>query len=568
MRVLLLTGAVALAAYLFFRKLRPARVAVPSLLLWARVLADPREMTLWDRIRRAVSLVVTCAIAGALALAIGDPRRAASSSEGDGTRTLIVLDSSWSMLARASGGTRWDRAVGEARRIAAAAGGEVAIATTGDGLVEGPTTDRALLDAALERLTPGAAAGPWPELDAADSVHFLTDGGTSHPNDPGIAVHSVYEPASNVAITAFDVRTRDDGRSEVYLEAANFGPRRDVRITVRRGEAVLIDRTVGIEDGQSARHVIPIPSSGEPRLTARVAADDDALALDDQAFAWIAAADPIKVAVAGPQTAWLARLFAEIPTVQPRFVSAADYKPGDGEVAIFDESIPSAPPDVPALLIHPPANEVLDQPRWIAAGTHPVLRGVDPLTLSISRASVYGGGGLVPIATSTRDQPLIAVRDQVGSPRMVVVSFGARGSNLAEAPGFPVLMGNALEWLAGRDGIAARHLGRAAFDPSIERIKDGSGAVLPLLQLPGENVTTLHAPGFYTAERRGARAVFAVNAGDPQISNLRHAPAGVAPRQADLATALRSRPWWIYLAVFAFAAAAVEWWTWLRRITV
>src|SRR4029453_18196606 len=114
-------------------------------------------------------------------------------------------------------GTRGDRAAGEARRIAAAAGGEVAIATTGDGLVEGSTTDRALLDAALERLTPGAAAGPWPELDAADSVHFLTDGGTSHPNDPGIAVHSVYEPASNVAITAFDVRTRDDGRSEVYL---------------------------------------------------------------------------------------------------------------------------------------------------------------------------------------------------------------------------------------------------------------------------------------------------------------------------------------------------------------
>ena len=57
---------------------------------------------------------------------------------------LIVLDSSWSMLARTrSGETRWERAIAEARRVAA--GGRrastIAIATTADGLVEGPTTD-------------------------------------------------------------------------------------------------------------------------------------------------------------------------------------------------------------------------------------------------------------------------------------------------------------------------------------------------------------------------------------------------------------------------------------------
>ena len=34
---------------------------VPSLLLWQRVLDEPRELTLWERIRRAVSLVLTIA---------------------------------------------------------------------------------------------------------------------------------------------------------------------------------------------------------------------------------------------------------------------------------------------------------------------------------------------------------------------------------------------------------------------------------------------------------------------------------------------------------------------------
>ena len=37
---------------------------------------------------------------------------------------------------------------------------------------------------------------------------------------------------------------------------------------------------------------------------------------------------------------------------------------------------------------------------------------------------------------------------------------------------------------------------------------------------------------------------------------------------SSMVASLRTRPWWIYLAGFAFAAAFVEWWTWLRRITV
>ena len=57
----------------FCRKLRPPRMLVPSLLLWQRVLDEPRELTLWERIRRAVSLVLTILIAVALALAVTRP---------------------------------------------------------------------------------------------------------------------------------------------------------------------------------------------------------------------------------------------------------------------------------------------------------------------------------------------------------------------------------------------------------------------------------------------------------------------------------------------------------------
>ena len=53
---LLLAGAAALAAALFLIKLRPPRLLIPSLLIWSRVLDDVRQQTLWERIRRAVSL--------------------------------------------------------------------------------------------------------------------------------------------------------------------------------------------------------------------------------------------------------------------------------------------------------------------------------------------------------------------------------------------------------------------------------------------------------------------------------------------------------------------------------
>ena len=451
MTLAIAAAAIALAAYLFFRKLRPARVAVPSLLLWSRVLADPREMTLWDRIRRAVSLVVTCALAGALALAIGDPRRFASPREGDGTRLLVVLDSSWSMAARASGGTRWDRAVSEARRLAAGAGGEVAIATTSDGLVEGPTADRAAIETALDRLAPGGTPGAWPDLDGATAVHFITDGSASRPADHAVIVHSVHEAAANVAITAFDVRMRPDGQSEIYLEAANFGPRRETRISVRRGAAVLFERAATIGEGQSIRHVLPIPTIGEPRLTARIDASGDALAIDNEAFAWTTGAAPLTVTVVGSQIGWLARLLGQDPRVRARFVAPADFQERDADVVIFDEWAPPVPPSKPAILFHPPVDtawlhdasvggasaEVAD-PRWIAAGSHAVVRGVDPLTLSITRAARYAGAGLMPVATSTASQPLIAVRDDANAARLVVVAFGSRGSNLAAAPAFPV----------------------------------------------------------------------------------------------------------------------------------
>ena len=186
---LLLAGAAALAAALFLIKLRPPapRPVHPPL---ERVLDDIRQQTLWERIRRAVSLIATVIIALALALAVVRPGRVADGGTRAAGRLLVVLDASWSMeAATRRGETLGTRA---SRRLAAcssSSGAEMALATTADGLVEGPTTDLALIETALERSRAGGdATAPWPRLAGATAVHFITDGAAARPLDPSVVV--------------------------------------------------------------------------------------------------------------------------------------------------------------------------------------------------------------------------------------------------------------------------------------------------------------------------------------------------------------------------------------------
>lgn len=164
----------------------------------------------------------------------------------------------------------------------------------------------------------------------------------------------------------------------------------------------------------------------------------------------------------------------------------------------------------------------------------------------------------------------VSIGTAADRPRVVVLSFGPTDSNLAEAPAFPVLMGNAVDWLARASAGGSRRTGRATFNASIVRVRAPGGDAVPLLNLRGEPAAMLRTPGIYTAEASGgAAARFAVNVVDPDVSNL--ARTTIAPGNAGaiaVTAGVAGRPWWMYLVGLAFAAAAIEWWTWLRRITV
>lgn len=587
---LALAATAGLFSYLFFLKIRAPRVAVPSLLLWQRVLDAEREMTLWERIRKTVSWLVITIIGVALVLAVLRPAPAVTAAGGG--RRLIILDSSWSMGAETSAGeTRWERAIAEARAlIQSSAGDEVAVATTADGLVEGPSTDSVLLEAALDRLEPsGGEDADWPRLANVTKVHFLTDGAVPRAiadlesAGADVVVQSVYEAAPNVAITAFEVHEpgAPDAQAEAYLELANYSPAaQSVSVAVTRGTVTVAEATVELAAGEAVRQMVPLGTTGDPRVRARISAPNNALAVDDEAVAWIARAEALAVTVVSAEPGFLKVLFDSLPGVRVTYIAPGVYdqpRQGAEHVLVFDHWVPPAAPAKPALYVSPlmtPGTEWIGtgknetKPVWATADRHPVLSGVDPATVTLERARAVESDAWTPVARSATGVPLVSVQETTQA-RGVMLGFGflEAESNVALQPAFPVLVVNAIEWLARPKLSAQLRPGVVAVGAALTRVISADGQTLPITPFGDAQLVKFPAPGLYLAEGGGMRTTFAVNVGDPQVSNVSQTSLSEAA-QAQSAAARAEDPWWPWIVGLAFLLVLVEWWTWHRRITV
>jgi hypothetical protein len=100
----LTTTAIIVAFY--FLKLRHRRVFISSFILWRRVLDERQSHSLWEKLRRIVSIVVATTIALLIAMSLARPE--IESLTGKNERIIIVLDTSPTMNTHTSDGqTRW-----------------------------------------------------------------------------------------------------------------------------------------------------------------------------------------------------------------------------------------------------------------------------------------------------------------------------------------------------------------------------------------------------------------------------------------------------------------------------
>jgi hypothetical protein len=475
--------------------------------------------------------------------------------------------------------TRWTLAIDRARALVGGAGGrDIVVATTAEGVVAGPTRDVTELLRVLDRLTPGGGPdGGWPQVSAAAEVHLLTDGAVQRPIDPGVIVDSVFVPAANVAVTAFDVQPvpTSPAKSVAYVSVTNYASAAQmVHITLARGADVLVNRDVSIAGGETFRDALPVPSPGDPRFRVHVSAADNALEMDDDAVSWLWAAQRVRVGIVrNSPDSTLADLLGHDAGLQTVIVDPASYATATADVWIFDRWLPPAAPSSPALILEPPASSWAgpiarqeSDPAWQTTMAHPVLEGVDVEFLRLQKAVALGRAPLRPIALSREGTPLVSVEDGA-SGRLVVLGFSTTDSNIASLSALPLLVANAIDWLARSDRNAHRRMGPLALPAATTAVTSPTGQSVPLSR-SGDFVTaTLRAPGLYRIDTRGTSRVLIVGLDDPARSNLlvsTLAPAAARPPAAFA----RVRPLWMLATCVAVALLTIEWLTWLRRVTV
>jgi hypothetical protein len=196
-----------------------------------------------------------------------------------------------------------------------------------------------------------------------------------------------------------------------------------------------------------------------------------------------------------------------------------------------------------------------------------MLEGVDTALVHVGRTRSVARPALRAIALSEQGTPLVAIEDSRAA-RRVVFGFSLTDSNLMSTPAFPVLLGNAIDWLGRSAGDLHRHPGPAVLPAATLRVLGTDARALPIVRLDDRVTATLDAPGLNLVQSAGGQRVVRVTLGDMRRSNLLTSAVADAAEAAPPAAPASHRPWWVGMAFVAIGLAVVEWITWQRRITV
>jgi hypothetical protein len=561
---------------LYFLKLRHRRVVISSSILWRRVLDEQQSHSLWEKLRRILSIVIAVTIALLIALALARPE--AQSLTGKNERIVIVLDTSPTMSTQTSDGrTRWQHAVDDARDLLNSGGPttEFRVIDTAGVTASAFTTDRNEVRKLIGQMTPKTADPEFPKVDGRDSqVYFVSDGVTIHNTPSFVRRISVFESANNVGITAFEIRSIPSTPLgyEAYLEVRNFGKAAEAGIILSGTGGQRINKTVRLGTGDSYKDVFDLSRFTGGGIRATVQAKDDALPLDDVAFAYLPVKRKTRTLLVTKGNNSLETLLKLDNYVDLSVTDPASYRESpDIDAYIFDRFAPPAAPSHPALIIGAPSapwlkpvtGEVAKPEITTWSEDHPVMQFVSVHDLSIERASVIEAGGLTVVAAS-KQTPLIVVSEK---PRWVMLTFDLASSDFPFHVGFPVFIENVLSWFSREQLALNRSPGVIDVPLPNAQIRNIDGKIIPSDQQLGKTVFQANDPGLYSATQGDQRIHVAVNLANPLFSDVNRSVFKSDQAAAEQHYWLR-RELWFYMLVAALVLIGVEWFTYHRRITL
>ena len=600
----LLGATVATVVFLYWLKPPPQRVVVPSTLLWDRLLKEKKRNTLLDRLRWWLSLMLALIIGLSVASGMGRPEL---SSPGRDVRNItVVIDNSATMATRtADGFTRWEHAVAHAGRVLGqgSASGQFLILDTSGQAPPGEPGDRRSALEVLAELTVSLGDEPqFPDLPEGESeIFFISDGVLVDDAPPEATLISVFEPAHNVGITAFQVEAlpSEPTRFQAFVQvknASDVGKQTTLRLSGSNEGGIRDTLTLG--PGETRGRSIDLGSFERGPVRAVVTADSDAFPADDYAYGFLPIRTETRVLLVTRGNVYLENVLADEPRLSLAVVNPAQYDPQvSADVYIFDRFAPPEAPGGPTLVFLPPDVEWLTQtlavveapevPGWNPA--HPVLRFVALEDLRIDRAariampeegdagptSVVGEAGRAPsaeVVVGSGLLPLIVVSER--PERIVRVSFALEDSNFPLHPGFPIFLTNTLGWLMDEQVALARAPGQIEVPLAMAAVTDLEGSDVATWPLSNRTVFMADEPGLYTVAQADRRLRVAVNLASTARTSVNDSgftsdeiTSAASIVLADTEVGLNEELWMAFLLLALFLVV-VEWVTYHRRLTV
>lgn len=458
---------------LHFLRSRTRRLDVSALFLWRQAAALAERRRRWSPTWSLLAQLLAVA-AAALALAQPDLRL-------EGPPDLVaVVDASASMAAVDPEGPRLGRAA-DAVLEAAASAGRVAVVRAGlEATVALPfTTDRAALRTAVEGLEPADVAADHEralalaaDLAAGGADVLLVSDDPGAPRG-GVVRVDVGGTGENLGIVAFDL-----GIQQAFVAVASNAPRpQAVTVELVMDGGVLASTELFVPAGEQASATFPIDvPSGV--VEARLVGRDDALALDDVAFAGQRALDVVLDADVEP----FLRAFNAVVGVAPRVTGAARTAPADVRVLTGADALALPAGDYVVLADRAEAPEFHAVTEWDR--THPLLRFADLRGVAVGLEPRVAGpdqaedAGWRTLAATADLRPVLRYRDD-GDRRVLEFLFHPTQSDLPLRPAFPTMVANLVELYRGEARI---RLG--------SRLDDGTLVARPgVVQVGGRTVT-------------------------------------------------------------------------------
>jgi len=577
----LVTSAIIIALY--FLKHRRRRLVISSALLWKRVLANRMENSLFERLRRFLSILIAVIIGLLVAMAIARPE--IEWLTGKTHRTIIVLDTSATMQARMNDGrSRWQHATDAARKLITQSSvrNEFRIVDTAGEFDSAFTTDHSELRRMIDLMHPVNTATRFPRLngsstpaqDAAEIV-LITDGVAALGVPAGVTTISQFQAASNVGITAFEVRSIPSSvlAYEAYLEVTNFGKStRGVEVTVSGAGQQRLTRSVKIEPGKSYKESLDVSKLDGGGVRASVVSDGDAFSPDDVAYAYLPVKRRAKTLLVTNGNNFLESVLKLDSLVELTVKKPAEYGVGgDYDAYVFDRFAPPQAPARPALIIGPVNAAWL--PKAVGTVTkptfdsrmenHPVMKHVAVNDVTVESATKIDPANLTVLAAST-EAPLIVASER---PQWVMTTFSTDASDFAFHAGFPVFVDNAMSWF-GRDRLALRRMPGAVDIPIANaQIRKMDGSTVPSRESLDGTVFDAPDAGLYVASQGDVSQYVAVNFANRLYSDINNSHVRDS-KSSQAATPLLRRELWYYMLFAAMILIGAEWFTYHRRMTL